>query len=106
MGWKSFPARPELSSKRPGLFCWSGQRSSSTARSCVQSYSRCGGPDGAYHGACVPALWPDHGPQGYATGVVAGAPLLSLPGVEPGRISGPLALLAAVAPYSLAARLA
>src|SRR5450432_600871 len=37
-------------------------------------------------------------------------PLLDLPGVEPGRISGSLArllaLMAAVAPYSLAARLA
>src|SRR6266498_2295200 len=38
----------------------------------VTAQGRCGGSDGAGHGACMPALRPDHGPQGYSTGVVAG----------------------------------
>ena len=79
----------------------------------------------------MPVLRPDHAPQRYPAGLVAGPvwkaqctsfavclpnlpyecrPLRDLLGVEPGRISGSLArllaLMAAVAPYSLAARLA
>jgi hypothetical protein len=38
----------------------------------VAAQSGSGGSDGSDHGACVPALWPDHEPQGYAASVVAG----------------------------------
>ena len=97
----------------------------------VTAQGGCGGSGGAVHGACVPVLRPDHAPQRYPAGLVAGPvwkaqctsfavclpnlpyecrPLRDLLGVEPGRISGSLArllaLMAAVAPYSLAARLA